>query len=142
MEDLRQEEWIDSLKRILLAAVLLVSIGCTPAEHVWWYHATDDEKHETTIKLITDAADEFGVDHDLMIRIARCESGLRWNAYNRSGASGLFQHMKQYWAGRAAAIGEPEASIMDPRQNARAAAWMLSTQGTSPWYPSKHCWSR
>lgn len=123
---------------------MATTTACSPDEHVWWYHASDDEKHQVTVDLIYQAAEEFGADPELMLRIARCESGLRWDAYNRSGASGLFQQMKQYWPGRASHyIGEPDASPFDPRANARVSAAMLAAPGgESHWYPSKHCWSR
>jgi hypothetical protein len=43
----------------------------------------------------------FGWRSPTAIRIARCESGLRWWARNRySGAAGLFQFIPSHWRGR------------------------------------------
>jgi len=95
------------------------------------------------VAVITAAADEFDVDTDLMTRIMHCESRLNPDAENRSsGAAGLGQHLPQYWAARAAAIGMAGASPFEPVANARVTAWMLSTQGTAPWASSRACWKR
>lgn len=132
------------LRRTLIGLFMLaVATACTPEEMDFWGSAHPEDQRRVTIDLIHQAADEFGVDRGLMVRIADCESTLRWWALNRqSNASGLFQHLPQYWPGRAEAVGMPGAWIMDPRTNARAAAWMLSTQGTRPWYSSIGCWWR
>ena len=95
---------------------------------------------ELNKQIIRDAANEFGVSEKMMLSVAFCESGWRADAKNpHSSASGLFQHLARYWAARAEAVGMPGASIFDPVANARAAAWMFSTQGTRPWLASKHC---
>lgn len=88
-------------------------------------------------RIVTDAAHEFGVDPGQLIRIPPRESG--WNAMVQncsSGACGLFQHLPQYWAGRAEAIGSPGADCRDPVANARAAAMMFRGSRFTPWAPS------
>lgn len=131
------------LRTMLLGILMIGATACTPEEMYFWGNSSLEDQQKVTIDIIHQAADEFGVDGNLMVRIARCESGLRWWAVNiTSRASGLFQHLPQYWAGRAEAVGMPDAWILDPRANARAAAWMLSTQGTRPWYSSIYCWNR
>jgi hypothetical protein len=67
------------------------------------------------------------------LNIIACESGGNPNAKNASsGASGLFQHMPQYWASRAAAAGFPGASIFDPEANIAASAHLLYAAGGGP----------
>ena len=132
------------MKRTIIAAVMLLCTACTPEQLAWWRDAEPDTRAAVMEHIIRDAADEFGVDPDLAVAIARCESGLRAEAKNpTSSASGLFQQLAvPYWPGRAAALGYPEdTSPFDPTANARVSAWMMSTQGTSPWNPSRHCWS-
>lgn len=65
-------------------------------------------------------------DVNRAIRIAWCESSFNPAAVNpASGASGLFQHLPEYWAERSTAAERPGGSIFDPDVNAAVAAWML-----------------
>lgn len=129
------------MRKLILVLLLFTATACTPDQIAWWSTASDDDQKAVAVHVIEQAAAEYGVDARLMLTIAECESGLRWWARNPSGASGLFQHMPQYWEARAEAIDMPGASIMDPVANARAAANMIAHAGTSAWYPSKHCWA-
>ena len=80
-------------------------------------------------------------DVDKALRVISCESGGDPNAVNRSsGAAGLFQHIPRYWPDRAVAIGLAGASIYDPVANVAAAAWLVYTEGWSPWNASAGCW--
>ena len=131
--------------RLSLAALGVVLLsGCNPAQVQWFADASRDDRDAVIVHVLTEAADEFGADPALLIRISRCESGLRPEAINRtSHASGLGQHLPSYWPGRAAAIGLPEdTSPFDPVANARVSAWMLANQGTAPWAESRGCWAR
>ena len=122
-------------------AAALVLCGCTPEQIGWFMTAPDEDKQAVNEHVIREAAAEFGVDPDLMVRIAECESGLHTMADNpRSDAMGLFQHLHRYWPGRAEAVGQGGASVFDPVANSRAAAWMIASGGTSPWNPSRGCW--
>ena len=116
-------------------------VPVAPAARLVVTSAPDDDP--AIVAIITAAADEYGADPALMLRIMRCESRLDPDATNRtSGAAGLGQHVPQYWPARAAAIGMAGASPYDPEANARVTAWMLSTQGVAPWAASRSCWNR
>ena len=122
-------------------AVEVPSVSVVPVNRPAVMSTQDDDP--MVVAIVTAAADEFDVDVDLMLRIGRCESHLNPDAKNpRSSAAGLFQHLAQYWPGRAEAVGMAGASVYDPTANARVTAWMLSTQGTAPWVSSKSCWNR
>ena len=61
------------------------------------------------------------------MRVMNCETGGTGNpnSYNdRSGASGLFQHLPKYWAARSSGAGWGGADIMDPEANVAVAAWL------------------
>jgi len=65
-------------------------------------------------------------DVNRAVRVAWCESSFNPNSINpTSGASGLFQHLPQYWADRSAAAGFAGADIFDPEANVAVAAWLL-----------------
>ena len=67
------------------------------------------------------------------LNIIKCESGGDPNAYNASsGASGLFQHLKQYWDARATAAGFPGASPFNAEANIAASAYLLYAPGGGP----------
>lgn len=96
----------------------------------------------TVEDIVRAAAAEFGVDPDLLVAIAECESGMDPLAQNPSSdASGLLQHRLRFWPARAAAVGVPGGDVFDAETNARAGAWLLSTEGTAPWRSSERCWS-
>ena len=65
---------------IALAVVVALASGCSATELSWWRVADSDEREAVMVHIITDAADEFGVDAATLIAIARCESGLRADA--------------------------------------------------------------
>ena len=131
------------LKRIvLLSLVAALLSACTPEEVQTYLGLGDDAQRAVVEHVVRDAAERWDVDPELMLEIVRCESGFDPTAVNRtSGALGLGQHLPQYWPARAEALGLDPAQWADPRVNAEVTAWMLSTQGTAPWYPSRGCWS-
>lgn len=63
--------------------------------------------------------------------MAKCESSYNPNAYNPSGASGLFQFMPSTFAGTPQ--GKAGDSIWDPVASAEAAAWMYSQGRQAEW---------
>jgi hypothetical protein len=68
------------------------------------------------------------------VSIAWRESRFRADAYNPSGAEGVYQHMSQYWPGRAAAFGFPGASAFNARVNIIVTMRMVRRLGNwSPW---------
>lgn len=97
----------------------------------------------TVEDIVRAAAAEFGVDPDLLVAIAECESGMDPAAVNpTSGALGLGQHLPRLIGPRLAAVGYPlDADPLDPVVNARVTAWLLAEQGTAPWRASRGCWS-
>ena len=90
-------------------------------------------------------ANHYGVNPDLLLRIAKCESTYRpdavnkgYTAYNAQGVSmghpmGLFQHVEGYWAGRAATYGIPGASIWDADAQAHVTAGMFRDGQSYMW---------
>ena len=92
-------------------------------------------------RLIENYAIYYGISPDLPLRIARCESGLRWDAKNpHSSASGPFQYLASTW--RNTEEGRAGISVFDAEANVRAAVKHIAAKGTSPWLASKHCWNQ
>jgi hypothetical protein len=67
------------------------------------------------------------------ISIAWRESRMRPNAYNLSGAEGIYQHMRQYWPKRAAIYGYAHASAFNARANIMVTMQMVQAGGWGPW---------
>ena len=60
------------------------------------------------------------------LSIIACESGGNPDAYNRaSTASGLMQHLQNYWDNRARLAGFEGASPFDPVANIYTSAWLI-----------------
>lgn len=114
-------EKAEAERRAIQAAQQAQSQNAAAAEAVPTPVNTD---YETMIR---NQCAAVGCNPEQLIRVMYCESGGRHNAYNKSsGASGLFQHLPQYWANRAATYGVPGASIWDPQAQVIVSAGMFS----------------
>lgn len=76
-------------------------------------------------------------DAAIGIAIARCESGLRAEAFNGRNTNGtwdagLFQVNTIH--------GIAKETLFEPYANAGFAYALYTEQGTTPWNSSKHCW--
>lgn len=141
------------MKKKLLTLLLgtLTLTACTPDDLNWWDNASPDDQDAMTIAIINNAAHEFGVDPNLMVRIARCESGLRWWKKNPSStASGLFQYLNTTWERARWRLYErgidqrpyEEWDKWDPIAASRITANVISEGGLSWWNESRRCWAR
>jgi len=93
------------------------------------------------ITCIRDVGEEFSVPNQdimTMIRIARCESGLRPEAKNpTSTATGIFQIIIGTWDGNRC-----EGERWDFQDNIKCAYKLYQSRGFQPWNASKHCWNK
>lgn len=74
-----------------------------------------------------------GCDSNQLIRVMYCESGGRTNAYNKSGASGVFQFMPRTFAANAKRAGVENPDIWNGEQQVRVAAWMFARNQAWQW---------
>lgn len=95
---------------------------------------------QRVIDLIRATSERYGIQPELPLAIARCESGYNANAKNRSStASGVFQYLAGTWANTPE--GKAGKSVFDVEANIEAAVRHIAKKGTSPWNASKHCWA-
>ena len=73
---------------------------------------------------------------DFALRVIDCESGGNPNAYNPSGASGLFQVLAS-WADN---FGYVPAQLFDPGINVSVARILYDDGGWGHWRASQYCW--
>lgn len=93
--------------------------------------------------IIISKAHDLHIDPDLLLRIAKCESGFHPEAKNKvSTASGIFQFLDSTFFSQAQAAGLPTDNKNDPEIQAELAATMISKGGLHHWDASKSCWSR
>jgi hypothetical protein len=70
----------------------------------------------------------------LAIRVARCESNLRPDAYNPNGYAGLFQQATHHWPERAERWGQRGRSVFNGRANVIVSVRMAAAAGSwSAW---------
>jgi len=94
---------------------------------------------DEVIELIKIHAARHGLDPEIPLEIARCESGYRWDVRNKtSTATGVFQYLRGTWA--RTSEGRKGTSVQDADANIRMAVSHIAIRGTSPWNESKHCW--
>ena len=90
---------------------------------------------------IRDVGEDLGVENQdimTMIRIAKCESGLRPEAKNpTSTATGIFQIIIGTWDGN-----KCEGERWDFQDNIKCAYKLYQSRGFQPWNASKHCWNK
>ena len=73
-------------------------------------------------------------DTNRFLSVMRCESGGNPEAYNQaSGASGLMQHLENYWPWRAKMAGFEGASPFDPVANIYTSAWLIYAHTAGGW---------
>lgn len=108
-----------------------------PDEVIEDYRDEADEEEESGSGGWRDLVEQYfpASDVDYALAVIECESGGDPNAYNpSSGASGLFQHLPQYWDERASAAGFAGASIFDPEVNIAASAWLVYDAADGGWH--------
>ena len=82
------------------------------------------------------ALQSYGLENqtDRFMKVMHCESRGDPKAVNASsGASGLMQHIPQWWAWRAEESGFAGASPLDPVANIFASAWLLALPDIGGW---------
>lgn len=90
-------------------------------------------------QIVRDAAAEFDVDPDLLVAVARCESGLNPYAKNkRSTASGVMQFLTSTWRSQMGRLGYDTADVWSARAASRVAASMISEGGLRQWECAKN----
>ncbi len=73
-------------------------------------------------------------DVSKFLRVMKCESGGDPSAFNESsGASGLMQHLSNYWPWRAKMAGYEGASPFNPIANINTSAWLLYEHRAGGW---------
>ncbi len=84
--------------------------------------------------VIRQAAQVHGVSADQLLRVARCESGLRPDAVNAvSGASGVMQFLPRTWAANSVRAGYAGESVFNVEANVMTAAWMFGHGQSWQW---------
>lgn len=82
-------------------------------------------------------AGEYGVNPEIMKKIARCESGFASGAINGT-YGGIFQFSETTWVSTRTAMGE-DANLelrFDAQEAVKTAAWKMARDGTGAW---KNC---
>jgi muramidase (phage lysozyme) len=95
---------------------------------------------EEVIKLINDYSQLYGISPQTPLAIAKCESGYRYDAKNKSStASGVYQWLSSSWKGQP--DGKAGVSVFNAEANVKAAVWLIAHGKTSAWNSSKSCWN-
>lgn len=95
-------------------------------------------------EIITMKAKEYGVNAQVAIKIAECESSLKVDAFNpsnRDGSndSGVFQINSVHHTTTQSLGLDVKGSMYD---NIEYAMMLMKENGTRDWYSSQHCWSK
>lgn len=96
---------------------------------------------ESIEDIIISKAITNNIDPELLLRIAKCESGLKVDVQNtRSTASGIFQFINSTFTDYAQAYELATDNKNDPHVQAELAAKMIAAGGLSHWDASRSCW--
>lgn len=104
-----------------------------------------DAELENNARIIREAATRYGVNPELAVNIAWCESRLSHTVVNKletSTASGLFQIVYKTFLhiNNRAGFNYTWEDRLDPNKNAEMAMWLMSNEGTYHWDASGACW--
>jgi soluble lytic murein transglycosylase-like protein len=89
---------------------------------------------ECVKQLIDFYADFYGVDNELALNIAKCESELRHDAKGDGGkAYGVFQFHKPTFEEFARAYGDETLDYKNPKDNIKLAMWAISEGRGNNW---------
>lgn len=83
--------------------------------------------------IIVKWAGHYNTDAGQLLRVANCESHYNVNAYNPSGATGLFQFMPGTFLGNARRVGLANPDIHNAEHQAQVAAYMFSIGQARQW---------
>ena len=94
----------------------------------------DVERWRSTVISAITAMGGPETDVNKFLRVMKCESNGDPDAFNAaSGASGLMQHLNNYWPWRAKMAGFEGASPFDPIANIYTSAWLLYAHSAGGW---------
>jgi len=88
---------------------------------------------------IHDQAVAHGLDPARMLRIAKCESGFRPDAINRSyyagggNPSGIYQYLPETWTRISSRSGLGVGNVFDWQQNVRVTMWAFANGYANEW---------
>ena len=98
-------------------------------------------RRDAVIAIVRSKAIKYNIDQDLFLRIAKCESGFKADAQNKtSTASGVFQFLTSTFTQQAEAHGLRWTDKNDAETQAELAAHMIAEGGLRHWNASKDCW--
>lgn len=84
---------------------------------------------------------EMKLDPAMVLRIAKCESGLNYLSKNKnSTASGIFQFLNSTWSSTRKQMGVEKSSQFNAQDNIDTAIWKIKNGGIGAWNESKKCW--
>lgn len=126
---------------LFLAVLLIIALFFAPRETKAVPPLFEDAPETTPKMMVMQYALSYGVNPELALAIASCESQLKPYAKNaKSSAKGLYQFLNSSWEGFSREKWGMVPNVLNPRYNAELGAYVLSTYGTSPWDSSKDCW--
>lgn len=128
----------DGVVGTILTAIVLFYFGKREIVDKFKYNNLSEAKSETVEQIIQRVARDEGVDPDLALRVAKCESGLNPGARNANSPEsidrGLFQ-INNYW--------HPEVSdetAYDAERSTRFFCQAFKEGNLTWWNASKKCW--
>jgi soluble lytic murein transglycosylase-like protein len=110
-----------------------------PTETIQDTPKINSQAPENLTLLIEKYANRYGVDKDMMIGIAKCESGFRENAVNGPYA-GMYQFVSSTWVSNRRAMGEdPDPNLrFNAEESIKTAAFKMGRDGYGAWPVCQH----
>lgn len=99
-------------------------------------------KYNWTEERIIEEINKVFPDAPIMVKVAKCESSFKSDAYNGTNNShdkGLFQISTKYHGAKVKELG---LNMYDVKDNLAFARLLYEERGLEPWIWSKPCWSK
>lgn len=141
MRQIQQSEALRLIKKLIIT-ILAIATYFLLGTHITNSAIEPETQKEPSVEeLIKHYAGVYGVNEQLALNIAKCESGLNPEAKNPySSAKGVYQFIDGTWAWYSTKF-EFTGNVLSAKDNVELAMKVMGKHGTNDWLASYGCWN-
>ena len=132
------------LKGFIVGLIIIspIAYAGTITETVEYQSETPKSTRGIILQYIYDLADQYDVDRNTVVAIAKCESRLVINATNKNKNGTIDRGLLQVNSIHTKRAKDMGFDLNMPSESLEFGVWLMSKEGLRPWNSSKHCWKK